>query len=124
MIRIVCCQSNRLLILLERAEMEICFSMANGMFKLKMDIDRHGPRLMHNICQHLISCYQLPLNVIEAQCKENPLLSLSLPQTKVFFKCKYICVAGSCVDLRIRCSNSSLRECSPSTVEDRVSPYL
>jgi hypothetical protein len=47
------CQSNRLLILLERAEMEICFSMANGMFKIKMDIDRHGPRLMPSNCKHL-----------------------------------------------------------------------
>ncbi len=51
-------------------------------------------------------------------------LSISLPHTKVFFKWKYICVAGLCVDLRIRCSNSSLLECSLLTVEDRVSPYL
>ncbi len=42
--RIPWCQSNRLFILLERAETEIRFSMANGMFKIKMDIDRHCPR--------------------------------------------------------------------------------
>jgi hypothetical protein len=47
------CQSNCLFILLERVEMEICFPMANGMFKMKMDIDCHGPRLMLNNCQHL-----------------------------------------------------------------------
>jgi hypothetical protein len=32
-----------LFILLERAEMEIRFALANGMFKMKMDIDGHGP---------------------------------------------------------------------------------
>ncbi len=42
---------NRLLILLERAETEIRFWMANGMCNKKMDIDRHGPRLMPNNCQ-------------------------------------------------------------------------
>jgi hypothetical protein len=36
--------------------------MANGMFKMKMDIDRHGPRLMPNNCQNLDPPrYQLPL---------------------------------------------------------------
>ncbi len=59
------CQSNRLLILLDRAETEIRFSMANVMFKNKMDIDRHGPRRMPNNYQHLdplyFSLYQLPL---------------------------------------------------------------
>ncbi len=44
---------NRLFILLESAETEIRFSMANSMFKMKMDIDRHGPRLMPNNCKHL-----------------------------------------------------------------------
>ncbi len=29
------------------------FSMANGTFKMKMDIDRHGPRLMPNNCKNL-----------------------------------------------------------------------
>jgi hypothetical protein len=33
--------------------MEIRFSMANGMFVMKMDINRHRPRLMRNNCQHL-----------------------------------------------------------------------
>ena len=27
--------------------------MANSMFKIKKDIDRHGPRLMHSNCKHL-----------------------------------------------------------------------
>ncbi len=53
MLRIASCQTNRLFILLERAEKEICFSIANGMFKLKMDIDRHGPRLMTNNYKNL-----------------------------------------------------------------------
>ncbi len=47
--RIAFCQTNRLFIfLLERAETEIRFSMANGTFKMKMDINRHSPRLMPN----------------------------------------------------------------------------
>jgi hypothetical protein len=53
LIGIAYCQTNHLLIWLERAETEISFSMANDMFKIKMDIDRHGPRLMLNNCQHL-----------------------------------------------------------------------
>ncbi len=53
MIRIAFCQTNLLFILLERAEKEIRFSIANGMFKTKMDIDRHGPRLMTNNCKNL-----------------------------------------------------------------------
>ncbi len=53
MIRIAYCQSNRYLNLLERAETEIRFSMANDMFKMKMDIDRHGPKLMPNKCQYI-----------------------------------------------------------------------
>ncbi len=53
MIRIAFCQTNRLFILLERAELEIRLSMANCTFKMKMDIDRHSPRLMPNNCQHL-----------------------------------------------------------------------
>ncbi len=51
------CQTNRLLILLERAETEICFSLANGMLKMKMVIDSHGPKLMPNNCQHLDPAY-------------------------------------------------------------------
>jgi hypothetical protein len=42
-----------LFILLERAEKDIRFSMVNGTFKTKMDIDRHGPRLMPNNCKNL-----------------------------------------------------------------------
>jgi hypothetical protein len=47
------CQTNRLFNLLERAEKEIRFSMASGMFKTKMDINRYGPRLMLNNCKNL-----------------------------------------------------------------------
>jgi alpha-galactosidase len=50
-IYITYCQSNCSLILLKRAETELRFLMANGMFK--MDIDRHGPGLLPNNCQHL-----------------------------------------------------------------------
>jgi hypothetical protein len=32
---------------------EMRFSMENGMFKMKIDIDHHGPRLMPNNCQQL-----------------------------------------------------------------------
>jgi hypothetical protein len=39
-------------ILLERVEKEIRFSMANGTFKMKMDIDGHGPRLIPNNCKN------------------------------------------------------------------------
>jgi hypothetical protein len=39
--------------LLERAETEIGFSMANGTFKMKIDIDRHGPRSMPSNCKNL-----------------------------------------------------------------------
>ncbi len=45
--------------------------MVNGMFKKKIDIDRHGPRLMLNnyqhILTHLISRYQLPLKVLSSE---------------------------------------------------------
>ncbi len=47
------CQINRLFTLLERAEKEIRFSMAKGMFKIKMDIDRHGPTRMPDNCKNL-----------------------------------------------------------------------
>ncbi len=57
MIRIAFCQTNRLFILLERAEKEILFSMTNGMFKIKMDIDRHGPRRMPDNCKNLNTPY-------------------------------------------------------------------
>ncbi len=53
MICIAFCQTNHLFIFLVRAEKEICFSMANGTFKIKMDIVRHGPRLMPNNCKVL-----------------------------------------------------------------------
>jgi len=51
--RITFCQTSRLFILLERAETEIRFSIANSMFKTKMDIDRQSPRLIPNNCKHL-----------------------------------------------------------------------
>ncbi len=57
MIRIAFCQTNRLFILLESGEKEICFSMTNVMFKMKMDIDHHSPRLMPNNCKNLNPSY-------------------------------------------------------------------
>ncbi len=57
--RIAFCQTNRQFILLERPETEIRFSMAKGMFKMKMDINRHGPRLMPNNCKNLNPPYFL-----------------------------------------------------------------
>ncbi len=49
-------------ILLERAEKKLSFSMTNGMFKTKMDIYRHGPRLMPNNCKNLNPPYfSLPI---------------------------------------------------------------
>ncbi len=66
MIRIAFCQTNRLFILLERAETEIRFAMANSMFKTKMDIDRHGPRLMPKNCKNLNPPYfSLPTTFID-----------------------------------------------------------
>jgi hypothetical protein len=57
LIRIAFCQTNRLFIFLERAEKEIRFSMANGMCKVKRDIDRHGPRHMPNNCKNINPSY-------------------------------------------------------------------
>ncbi len=63
--RIAFCQTNRLFILLERAEKEICFSMANGMFKTKKwtsiaTVPDLCPTTV-KIWTHHISRYQLPL---------------------------------------------------------------
>jgi hypothetical protein len=79
LIRIASCQTNRLFILLERAEKEIRFSMANGTFKTKMDIHRHGPRLIPNNCKNLNPPY------------------FSLPST---FKAYYACFSGICSKLK------------------------
>ncbi len=66
MIHIAVCQTNRLFILLERAETKIRFSMANRMFKTKMNIYRHSPRLMRNNCKHLYPPYfSLPTTFIK-----------------------------------------------------------
>jgi hypothetical protein len=51
------CQTNRVFILLERAETEIRFSMANIMFKTKTDINHPGARLMPRNCKHLYPPY-------------------------------------------------------------------
>ncbi len=60
------CQRNRFLILLERAETEIRFWMANGMFIKIMEFDRHGPRQMPKNCQILDPPYfSLPTSIIE-----------------------------------------------------------
>jgi hypothetical protein len=53
LIHIAYCQSNRLLILLERAETKLFFNGKWHVFKIKRDNDRHGPRLMPNNCQYL-----------------------------------------------------------------------
>jgi hypothetical protein len=75
LIRNAFCQTNRLFILLESAEKEIRFSMANGRFKMKMDIDRHGPRPMPNNYKNLNPPYfSLPTTFkqffAEDGCKE------------------------------------------------------
>jgi hypothetical protein len=59
LIRIAFCQTNRLSVLLERAEKEICFSMANGLFKTKMVPDLCPTTI--KILTHLLSRYHLPL---------------------------------------------------------------
>ncbi len=77
--RIAYCQSNRLLILLERAETEIRFSMANVMFKNKMDIDRHGPRRMPNNYQHLDPVYfSLPTTFNSSRLARNVYMTQAL----------------------------------------------
>jgi hypothetical protein len=38
--------------MLDRPETEIRFVLGNGMFKMKIDIDRHGPRPMPNNCKN------------------------------------------------------------------------
>jgi hypothetical protein len=76
-------------LIFERAETEIRFSMANCMFKNKMDIDRHGPRRMPNNYQHLDPLYfslrttfnssRLARNVfmnIGSGCQVSPLTTL------------------------------------------------
>ncbi len=75
MIRIAFCKTNRLFILLKRAETEIRCAMANSMFKMKMDINRHGPRLMPNNCKHLNPPYfSLPITFMD--CFETKLCSI------------------------------------------------
>ncbi len=65
MIRIAFCQTNRLFILLERAETKICISMANSMFKQKKDIATVPDLYLTtvNILTHLISRYYLPVKL-------------------------------------------------------------
>ncbi len=59
LIRIAFCQTNRRFILMERAEMKICISMANGMLKTKMNIATVPDLYLTsaNILTHLISRY-------------------------------------------------------------------
>ena len=73
MIRIAFCQTNRLFILLERAETEIGFSLGNDMFKMKMDINRHDPRPMPNNCKNLNPPnFSLPTTFNSVQCFTDP----------------------------------------------------
>ncbi len=89
------CQSNRLLILLQRAEMVVRFSIANSIFNLKMDIDRHGPRrtiwlTTVHIFTHLIYRYQLPLTLYSVF-----LSLLSACQIKILVKKAALCSSHS-----------------------------
>jgi hypothetical protein len=63
--RIAYCKSNRLLILPDWAETEICFLKESGIFKRKKNLDRHDLGLISKYSQiatHLISHYpQLPV---------------------------------------------------------------
>ncbi len=91
------CQTNRLFILLERAEKEICFSMANGMFKTQIDMDRHGPRLIPNNCKNLYPPYfSLPttFNCTISQFRSsNPWIQILIYlkcwiRTLIYLKCR------------------------------------
>ncbi len=79
MIPIAFCQTNRLFILLERAEKEIRFSLANGMFKIKMDIDHHGPRRMPDNCKNLNPPYFLLPSTFKGQFTEHELFKSQKP---------------------------------------------
>ncbi len=90
MIRNAFCQTNRLFNLLERAEKEICFSMANGTFKMKMDIDRHGPRPMRNSCKNLNppnfslpSTFKEPVCLVKIQKLEHYSFLMLARRTKI-----------------------------------------
>jgi hypothetical protein len=53
--------------------------MANGMLKMKMDIDRHGPRLMPNSCQHLDPLYfSLPTTFNSVESFRTPVIPASV----------------------------------------------
>jgi hypothetical protein len=83
LISIAFCQTNRLFILLERAEKEIRFSMANGMFKIKMDIDRHGPRYMLDNCKNFNPPYFSLPSTFNAALK--PVLRIRIFRILMFF---------------------------------------
>jgi hypothetical protein len=74
------CQRNRLLILLERAENgNSFFSLENGMLKMKMDIDRNGPRLVPNNCQNLGPPYfSLPTTFNSVESLRTPVIPASV----------------------------------------------
>jgi hypothetical protein len=65
--------------MLERPETEIHFVLANGMFKIKIDIDRHGPRPMPNNCKNfnppnfsLPSTFNAEIGFLKFKAKEYP----------------------------------------------------
>jgi hypothetical protein len=108
LIRNAFCQTNRLFILLEGAEKEICFSMANGMFKMKMDTIATVPDLCLttvNILTHLISPYQLPLGkkyyllVLKIFTKIRRIIHNTYIQYFIFcYECRRKCIRRLCED--------------------------
>jgi hypothetical protein len=81
--RIAYYQSNRSLILLDRAETEICFWMANGMVRKKTDIDCHRSQNYAYNCQHLDPPYFSSLTI--PLCN-NLLAHISDPNVKKWIK--------------------------------------
>jgi hypothetical protein len=72
--------------MLERAETEIHFSMANGMFKMKMDIDCYGPSFVPNNCLHLdLPYFSLPTTFKAPNFEEKA----KGTRTKVCFTCLF-----------------------------------
>ncbi len=97
------------------------FALANGMFKMKMDIDRHGPRPDVKILTHLISRYHLPLS---ENCGTIPL------STRLFFHWQtpltsssislgyfYLSWRQSCTRSRRDRRRATVSSCSCSTPE-------
>jgi hypothetical protein len=95
--RIAFCQTNRLFILLEQVETEIGFSMANGTFKMKMDIDRHGPRLMPNNCKNLNPPFFSLPTTFKAEGGCNRACRIALPGMKELLSCELLSTRAALV---------------------------